>query len=136
MAKQVNWYEDDVLLVTDNANQEWLLALAFQVEAQYKVRAEVDTGFMRNATYVEGAGQSTFTARSAELESNKTGTTSTHKTITAPRQPETDGEVVIGVGADYAIYSELRSNALYQALEAVATEAPAVIQSVGRKHFD
>lgn len=136
MAKQANWYEEDVLLVTDNANREWLLSLAFQVEAQYKVRAEVDTGFMRNSTYVEGAGESTFTARSAELESNRTGTTSTHETINTPRQPEADGEVVIGVGADYAIYSELRSNALYQALEAVSAEAPAVIQSVGRRHFD
>lgn len=136
MPERINWYEEDVLLVTDNANREWLLALAFQVEAQYKVRAEVDTGFMRNSTYVEGAGESTFTARSAELESNKTGTTSTHETINAPRRPETEGEVIIGVGADYAIYSELRSNALHQALEAVSAEAPAVIQSVGRRHFD
>jgi hypothetical protein len=123
---RINWHAQDVLLAADKAQREMLLRLAFQVEGEYKVRAAVDTGFMRNSTYVNGAGESSFIAQERDG----------HNTAPSPEQPSTDSEVIMGVAADYAIWSEILTNALYEALQAVAAQAPATITAVGRKHFD
>jgi hypothetical protein len=133
---RINWHAQDVLLAADKAQREWLLRLAFQVEGEFKVRAAVDTGFMYNATYVNGAGESNFIAQEKTLRSEKTGQMGVHRTAPSPEQPQDDSEVIMGVAADYAIYSEIRTNALYEALQAVAAQAPATITAVGRKHFD
>lgn len=133
---RVDWYANDVLLVVDNAQREMLLALAFQVEAEYKTRASVDTGFMRNSTYVQSAETSTFVPRTDTLTSRKTGRKQKRETISRPEVPKDDQEVIVGVGANYSIYREIEDGALHQALEAVAQQAPATIQEVGRVHFD
>lgn len=133
---RVNWYENDVLLVVDNAQREMLLALAFQVEAEFKTRARVDTGFMRNSTYVQGAETSTFLPKTDTLRSRRTGRMEKRETVGRPEVPTDDQEVIIGVAANYALYREIEDGALHQALQAASQQAPATIQEVGKRHFD
>jgi hypothetical protein len=130
----VKWYEQDVLLRVENASAEFLLALGFQVEAEAKVRAPVDTGFLRNSSYVNGAGQNTFVPRHETLTSKKTGQTAEHETVGSAQSAE-DG-VAVGFGADYAVYVEAEQPFLYPALQSVAQQANGIIEAVGRKHFD
>lgn len=133
---RVDWYQNDVVLVAENATLESLLAMAFQVEAEYKIRADVDTGFMRNSTYIQGAETSTFQAREQVVTSKRTGKKGKRKTVKNPEVPKDDQEVIVGVGANYAIYREIETGALYAALQSVAEQAPATIQEVGKRHFD
>lgn len=120
----VKWYEQDVLLRVENASAEFLLALGFQVEAEAKVRAPVDTGFLRNSSYVNGAGQNTFVPRHD----------GDRETVGSAQSAE-DG-VAVGFGADYAVYVEANQPFLYPALQSVAQQAEGIIEAVGRKHFD
>lgn len=126
---EVRWYADDVMGIVDNANDEMLLALAYQVEAEAKVRAAVDTGFMRNTTYVNGAGTNTFAAKTQTNDNRDY-----HTVSSAQAAPER--EVVVGVAADYAVYSEMEQPFLYPALVVVMNNAGGIIETVGKKHFD
>lgn len=133
---RVDWYTNDVLLVVDNATKELLLALAFQTEAEYKTRAKVDTGFMRNSTYVQGAEISTFVPKTDTLRSRRSGRIEKRETVGRAEQPKDDQEVIIGVGANYAVYREIEDGALHQALQAASQQASATIQEVGKRYFD
>lgn len=121
----INWYEQDVIAKVADASAEFLLAMGFQVEAEAKVNAPVDTGFLRNSSYVNGAGQNTFTPR-------QDGDRETVSSIPTPA----DGEVVVGFAADYAVYVEAEQPFLYPALQRVASQANGIIEAVGKKHFD
>lgn len=136
MTERIDWYEKDVIAVAEGASMEALLAMAFQVEAEYKIRAAVDTGFMRNTTYVQSAKTSTFQPKEQTLTSKRTGRKGKHKTVPNPEPAKDDKEVIVGVGANYAIYREIEDGALYAALQSVAQQAPATIQEVGKRHFD
>ncbi len=133
---RVDWYANDVILVVDNATKEMLLALAFQTEAEYKTRARVDTGFMRNSTYVQGAETSTFTPKTDTLRSRRSGRIEKRETVGRAETPKDDQEVIIGVGANYAVYREIEDGALHQALQAASQQAAATIQEVGKRYFD
>lgn len=121
----INWYEQDVIAKVADASAEFLLAMAFQVEAEAKPNVPVDTGFLRNSSYVKGAGTDTFTPR-------QDGDRETVSSILTPA----DGEVVVGFAADYAVYQEIKNNFLHSALQRVAAQAGGIIESVGKKHFD
>lgn len=121
----VNWYQDKVMAAVKDAEQEFLLALAFQVEAEAKVNAPVDTGFMRNSSYVVGAGQNTFVPRH---DGDK-------ETTPSPATPQDDQEVVIGFAADYTIYVESTQPFIYPALQSVVAQAGGTIQAAGANHL-
>lgn len=124
----VNWYEEDVILAAEGAMGEALLALAFQVEAEAKVKAAVDTGFMRNSSYVVGGNENTFHARSEEKDGRE------YNTVNSP-EPAAPGGAVVGFAADYSIYVETQQPFLYPALRSVANQADATIEAVGKRTF-
>lgn len=128
MPNNVNWYQDDVILAVDGASEQSLLAIAIQIEAIAKTKAAVDTGFMRNASYVVGVNTNTFQARSEEID----GTV--HETVSAP-EPAPPGGATVGFAANYTIYVEEHQPFLYPAALAVQQEAGGIIEAVGREHF-
>jgi len=128
MKSKVNWYEKDMLLVVDKATDEILTKLAFQVEGEAKVRAPVDTGFMRNAIYA--LTPLANNRRRAEAEAGAAA-----ERDLAP-EPKLDAHTAaVHAAAEYTIYQEEKVGFLYQALEKAQRLAGGVIQEVGRKHF-
>lgn len=128
MPSQVNWYEQDVLLAAGNAMQEALLAIAFQIEAEAKVKAPVDTGFMRNSAYVVGGDTNTFQAQTQDASGRQ------YETATHP-EPAPPNGVTVGFAADYTIFVEAQQPFLYPAAQRVARQAGGTIEAVGRRHF-
>lgn len=121
---RVDWYAEDVLLVVDDVTEEALLALAFQVEAEAKVNAPVDTGFLRNSSYVAGGDTNTFRSQSAN------GRNTVNRA-----EPSPPNGAVVGFGADYSIFVESRQPFLYPAAQQVMQQAEGTIAAVGRRHF-
>ena len=130
----LDWRADEVILALEGATREGLLALAYQLEGEIKVGAtpSVDTGFMRNSTYVHSSEASSFQAQSKVLKSNKTGQKSLHQTVNAP-PPADDETVYVGVAADYAIYRESVDPFVYPALQRVARTAGATVAGAIRE---
>jgi hypothetical protein len=122
---EVNWYQHDVMVTVGKAERDFLLALGFQVEAEAKPNVPVDTGFLRNSSYVNGAGTNTFSPRSDHG----------HNTTPEPAQPDDDKEIVVGFAAEYAVYVEVDQPYLYPALQRVAQQANGTIEAAGRKHL-
>jgi len=116
---QVNWYENDVLLVVDEAKDELLTRLAFQGEGYAKRDAPVDTGFMRNAIYGFGPSGSHRAEGQEMADPPKLG----------------PGEAAIHGAANYTIYQEERVGFMYKALEQLKRIAGGVIREVGKEHF-
>lgn len=125
---RVNWYEQDVLAVVDGATQEGLLAIAFQIEAIAKTKAAVDTGFMRNSSYVTGGDTNTFQASSQEINGRQ------YETVSSP-EPAPPGGATVGFGADYTIYEESRQPFVYPAAVQAMQDAGGILETVGRQHF-
>lgn len=119
---EVNWYTDEVVLLFENITEEAALQAAFQVEAEYKINARVDTGFMRNSTYVHSAKTSTFQPSAQTIQGVM------HETTGSP-PPVEENTVYVGVGANYAIYNEMQDSALYGALQRVAAQFGAMIRA-------
>ncbi len=126
---KVNWYDDEVIVAMKDATVEGLLKAAFQIEATAKPRMRVDTGFNRNNSYVAGGGVNTFQAKSQNTKRGK------RATVPTGQKPKDALEVITGFAANYAIYREIKDNALYSALVDVSQQMPGIIQSVGRGKF-
>lgn len=133
MAGNVNWYENDLLLVVENATDELLTQLAFQGEAHAKVNAPsakpgFDTGFMRNAIY--GIGPMGSHREQARAEATAVAD---RPMASTPDLPEhTAG---IHAAAEYTIYWEMQFSFLYRAIEQLQEDAGGIIREVGRKHL-
>lgn len=122
MPSEVNWYGDDVALVIEGIAEEALLQMAYQIEAEAKIEAPVDTGFLRNSIYVHSKRASTFRHQSNGDH---------YETIGSPPAAE-NGVVVVGAGALYAVYAEMRRSFLYVALQRMQRQFGGIIQSVAR----
>jgi hypothetical protein len=125
MAKDVNWYAEDVKLAVQGVAMESLLAIAHQLIAEAKVDAPVETGFMRNSGYVVGAGDNTFIAQ------RDTANGRDYATVDNP-PPVADNEVVAGFAADYTIHVEERHPFIYPALVRVAQQVAGIVQKVDK----
>lgn len=125
---QVNWYEDDVLLVVDEATDELVSRIAFQVEGEAKPNAPVDTGFMRNAIYAITPLGNRRAAAVAEARAVGDG-------VLAGQPALEEREAAVHGAAEYTIFQELRVGFLYGALERVAGQVGGMIKAVGRVHF-
>lgn len=130
---RVNWYENNVRVVVDDATGDVLNQLAFQVLGQAQVNitqnGQVDTGFLRNSGYVVSEKSNTFgdTDPSGEYQSRKTGDSVQRNRVDQARTPDDNG-VVAGFAADYAIYQEMANSFLFTALEQVAAQAGAGVE--------
>lgn len=129
---KVNWYENDVRLVVDDASDELVDKLAFQVLGQAGINiqqnGQIDTGFMLNSGYVISERSDTFgdTDPSGSYESSKTGQTVQRERVDAPRPA--DGGAVVGFAADYAAHQEMKNSYLYTAVEQVAAQQGASVR--------
>ena len=139
MNSQVNWYEEDVKLAVDNATDEFLTGLAFYVEGEAKVEADVDTGFMRNAIYTvlpegEFFGGQSGKGRKSGVYRNKQG-----QTVQRNRTDSTPGvgknEAAVHGAAEYTIEQEMKHGFMYRALEKAQSVAGGLIQRAGKKHL-
>lgn len=125
---KVNWYAEDVLLLVDEATDEIVTELAFQVEGEAKVGATYDTGFMRNAIYAvtplaNRRGQAMSEARAAADRD------------LAPEPSIGPGEAAVHGAAEYTIYQEMAVGFMYGALEKAKALADGIITKVGKGKF-
>jgi hypothetical protein len=114
VAGEVKWYLDKVLVKVDGATEKALGAIAHQIEGEAKVRARVDTGFMRNAVYVVEQEGDNYTQRRMEA------TLRADYDMAPRRELPDDVAAAVVAGADYSIYQEVQSPFLLPAAEAVA----------------
>lgn len=123
---EIDWYDDDVMLVVEDATDEALTRLAFQGEGLAKPGAPVDTGFMRNAIYAIAPGQSHRAQAVAEAKA------AADRELASP--PDLgEHEAAIHGAAEYTIHQETKVGFLYGALEQLQRLAPGVIRAVGRE---
>jgi hypothetical protein len=126
---QVNWYEDDVILVVDQATDDFVSRIAFHVEGEAKVGAPVDTGFMWNAIYAitpagSNRGRAVASARGAAADRDL-----------ASEPGIGEGEAAVHAAAEYTIFQEMRRGFLYRALERAQAVAGGMIEAAGKEHF-
>lgn len=120
----VTMYLDHVKVVIDEATEQALAAVAFQIEGEAKVRARVDTGFMRNAVYVVTRDGDDYEQRGMEARAvNPTGEM-------ASRAALADADAAVVAGAEYSIYVEQRYPFLYPAAELVVGQAGGTAERV------
>jgi hypothetical protein len=122
MAKpRIRSYRPAVVATIKNATDEELAKFAFQIEAQTKVNIQrnnqIDTGFMLNSVYtVAAAGGSTYPATqpTGNYTSRATGRNAKRKRA---RQRGIPGKssAIVAVGAEYAVYQEIKKPFLYPA---------------------
>lgn len=121
----VNWYDNDVILAVEDATDEILAQLAFFIEAEAKPLMNVDTGFMRNATYAIAPDQNHRNTAEAQARARADRSL-------APFPEVGEHNAAVHSAAEYAIYQEMQNPALYTALQRAQQEAKSVIQEVGR----
>lgn len=127
---QVDWYGDDMMAIVEDASDEMLTKLAFQAEAEAKThsRIPVDTGFMRNAIYGLGPGQSHRGAAVAAAKSK-----ADRKLAGSPSLPP--HTAALHAAALYTIYQELKHGFIMDAIQKVARLAGGIITEVGRSRL-
>lgn len=141
MSGQVTLYLDRVEAVIKGATEEGLAALALVIEGKTKANIaandQVDTGFMLNSVYAMSRKSSNFgAAQSAALGSvysRKTGRTVAPRAMgEQPSFPDDETLAGVVVGAEYAIFQELRRPFLNPAAEEVVGQAGGVLEPIYR----
>ena len=130
---KVNWYENDVMLAVEDATDEMLTAIAFQMEALAKVNAPsappgFDTGFMRNAIYALGPDESHRDRAEQDARA-----VADYDMADAPAlDPHAAG---LHAAAVYTITWEMRYHFIYRAIEQTRADVAAAgtIQEIKRR---
>lgn len=123
----LNWRGNQVLAEVKVAKMAILAEIAFAIEAEAKVNInrnnQIDTGFMLNSAYTVTGQDSSFGAARAKAKArNKKAEMGSE--ASAPK----DGAVV-AVGANYAIYQEVKKSFLYKAGQTVAKKTDSIISA-------
>lgn len=130
MSGNVKWYGTRVRAEIKGATDSAIAKLALDIEAGTKQaitdNGQIDTGFMRNSTYsvtkasgIHGGGAPQIAGRKA-----------------AQMAPLGDSDAIVGVGAVYAIYNEVKKSFLRISFErAVANAGGTFRQVFQRKGF-
>ncbi len=136
---KVDWYAEQVLLRVDKATDELLDKVALQVAGQAKINirdnGQIDTGFMVNSVYTvtrKGSGYSQALAEAlTQIWSKKKQKNVNHSGDMGPEigLPE-NAKAGVAVGAEYAIYQEIKRSFLYKALEQVVPQVGGAIEKV------
>jgi hypothetical protein len=131
---KVNWYAEDVVVKFTRLSERALEAGAARVDALAKMNIvatdQVDTGFMVNSVYFATKDSSTY-ADSSGLHQNKTGDMVERQM--APEATLKPGTAaLVCVGANYAIFREMKEPFLYPALLAVKSEMKGIIETVAK----
>jgi hypothetical protein len=127
---EVKFYIDHVKVTVDKATDEVLKMLAYRIVegTQLNIRSndQIDTGFLINSVYPiwkDGSGYADAKAEAEQRTTGKDGRHVDHSDDMAP-EPSLPGDASAGVvvGANYAIYNEVRIPFLYPAAQAAAAE--------------
>lgn len=128
---KVVWKGKEVLLKLQNATADALEAAAFSVEGRAKRNIvnndQVDTGFMLNSVYAVGQGSDqldNYVQAQAQA-----GSKNPDADFLSKEKPPADGMTsIVAVGAEYAIYQELRNSFLYLALQQEVKEFGGILE--------
>jgi len=116
----VKLHLDKVRVTVKGATQKVLEALAFQIEGQAKINiqanGQIDTGFMLNSVYTVTPKSSGFAAAQGAAKAHNP------QAEMGPEPTAREGVAVV-VGANYAIYQEIKNAFLFPAAEQVASQA-------------
>jgi len=135
---EVKMYLDHVTVVIEDATDEALAALAFQIEGLTKrniqQNGQIDTGFMLNSVYSitpEGSGYAEARAEAQSHELNRAGEFVDVSKRMAPEValPE-DASAGVCVGANYAIFQEAQKPFLFPAGEEGAKQGGGTVEAV------
>ena len=123
MSDGLKWYGARVKAELRNATQEAIEKLAFGIQAgtqaQITMNDQIDTGFMRNSVY-------SVTKQSGV----RGGAMSTGDRKSVPPARLGDADAIVGVGAEYAIYQEMKRSFLRVAFEREVTAAGGTFKRV------
>lgn len=133
---KVDWFGDEVLLKLAEASQVMIDAAALEIDGQTKLNiqanGQIDTGFMVNTVYVVTPLSNTYgNTRNSSQEHSSKQDRSVARRIAPQADAPVDGAIV-AVGAEYAIYQEMRNSFLYLALEQVAATRQGAIVAKGK----
>ncbi len=127
MAKaRLDWYGKQLLAAMEDVSDEILTLAAFQAEAEAKPNAPVDTGFMRNAIYGIGAGESNRDVAVAEA-------LAVADRPLAPQPRLKKHEAALHGAAAYTIYQETELGFMYNGVQKAIAAIAQIIQQVGSK---
>jgi len=143
MAKggEVRLQLDHVRVQVAKASDDYLEAIALQIEAQTKVNiqknSQIDTGFMMNSVYTVSKKLSTYgTAnKDGDYQSTKTGQTVRRK-IAPQVTLSGNARAAAVVGADYAIFQEAKKPFLNPAAETVANQTKGTAEKVFKEDLN
>jgi len=133
----VNFLTDYVLAQVNNVSDEYLEAVALNIEGQTKVNiqknSQIDTGFMLNSTYTLSRRSNTFgNARPSGTYVNRDGKSVKRKNV-PPQELPGKARAAVVVGAEYSIYQEARKPFLFPAAESVARDEGGSAKTAFRK---
>jgi len=123
-----------VLASFKKAGEEMADKVALQIEAQTKVNiqqnGQIDTGFMLNSTYTVSKKRNTYgkTNPNGEYVSQE-GDLVKREIAPAVRLPS-DALAAVSVGAEYAVYQEVKKPFLYPAVKTVAGQVGGKAQKI------
>lgn len=136
---KVNWYGDKVRLKIGQAEQGTLLNAALRIEERTKVNINqapgasgqglIDTGFMINSVYTVAPQRNTYD------QTDKTGTYTNRQGQQVKREiaPEaklpSGAAALVAVGAEYAIYQEIKHGFFFKAIEDTAVEFKSLVET-------
>lgn len=131
---QVKLYLDHVLVKVNSRSDEFLEAVALQIQAETKVKiqqnGQIDVGFMLNSTYtVSKRGDTYSAANQSGRYSNQQGQSVTRNLAPKASLPG-NAKAATVVGAQYAIYQEAKQSFLYAAADKVAGQVSGSVDAV------
>ena len=141
MAKKakVKTYLDHIMVRVENATDEVLHATALQIEGTAKRNIidndQVDTGFMVNSGYVETQKGSTYdkTWKDGEYAAKKSEGSSEVKKAPRLKLPNLFSAAAVVIGANYAIFQELKRPFLRPAADEVAKQVKGIAEPIFRR---
>lgn len=126
----VQWYGDRVRGDVAGALDEAIRKIAFDIEAASKMaitdNQQIDTGFMRNSVYTHVKGQGVGGGTGSGQFINSEG--QLVKRESASPADLGDADAIVGVGAVYAIYQELKQSFLRVPFERVIGAAGGTVR--------
>lgn len=135
---KVNWRTDTVRLLVDKKVGQTLTNVALRIEERTKVNINqapgasgqglIDTGFMLNSTYVVAPNVNTYSdANQSGKYVNRAGAEVERNLAPRIMLPK-DAHVLVAVGANYAVYQEVKHSFFYKAIEDTAREVGGLVE--------
>jgi hypothetical protein len=126
----VKWYGQHVKGIVEGARKNAVKKIALDIEARTKLHItsnqQIDTGFMRMSVYTLLRDGEFRNVRSS-MRTNREGRKVKRETAEPPAIGDSDA--IVGVGAIYAVYQELRRSFLRVAFEQGVAAAGGIVQS-------